>query len=66
MEKHDTSLAAKVISIISIGFIIFSTIGMIINTLPDIYLLDDKGDQAGTYLDFLSFWNNNLIFLYFR
>ena len=55
MEKHDTSMAAKVISILSIGFIIFSTIGMIINTLPEIYLVDNKGVRIGTYLDFLSF-----------
>ena len=55
MEKADSSIAAKVLSIISISFIIMSTIGMIINTLPDIYLVDDKGVRIGIYLDFLSF-----------
>ena len=40
MEKSETSFAARVVSFISISFIIVSTIGMTLNTIPSI---------AGTY-----------------
>lgn len=46
MEKSDTSTAAKVVSFISISFILVSTIGMTLNTIPGIYLVDDKGVQT--------------------
>ena len=48
MEKSETSTSAKVVSIISISFILVSTIGMTLNTIPGIYLVDDKGVQTGT------------------
>ena len=36
MEKSETSFAARVVSFISISFIIVSTIGMTLNTIPSI------------------------------
>ena len=50
MEKSDTSTAAKVVSFISISFILVSTIGMTLNTIPGIYKVDEKGTQTGKYL----------------
>ena len=47
MEKSDTSTAAKVVSFISISFILVSTIGMTLNTIPGIYKVDEKGTQTG-------------------
>ena len=50
MEKSETSTSAKVVSFISISFIVVSTIGMTLNTIPDVYLVDDKGVQTGRYI----------------
>ena len=49
MEKSDTSTAAQVVSFISISFILVSTIGMTLNTIPGIYKTDEKGTQTGTF-----------------
>ena len=49
MEGSDTSIAAKIITVISISFIIFSTISMILNSVPGIYLFDEEGNKAGRY-----------------
>ena len=49
MEGSDISIAAKVNTFISISFIIASTIGMILNSVPGIYLLDEEGNKAGRY-----------------
>ena len=43
MEKPDTSRTAKVISFISFVFVVVSTIGMTLNTLPNIQATDLKG-----------------------
>ena len=43
MEKPDTSRTAKVISFISFVFVVVSTIGMTLNTLPNIQATDLMG-----------------------
>ena len=43
MEKPDTSRTAKMISFISFVFVVVSTIGMTLNTLPSIQATDLKG-----------------------
>lgn len=45
MEKPDTSRTAKVISFISFVFVVVSTIGMTLNTLPSIQATDLKGTR---------------------
>ena len=46
IEKPHTSLAAKTISCISIAFVVVSTIGMTLNTMPAIQHIDEKGDAV--------------------
>ncbi|XP_023325380.1 potassium voltage-gated channel protein Shab [Eurytemora carolleeae] len=43
MEKPDTSLAAKAVSFISFIFVVVSTVGMILNTLPAVQSKDLNG-----------------------
>ena len=45
-QKSETSFAAKVVSFISISFIIVSTIGMTLNTIPGIAGVDEKGQAT--------------------
>ena len=44
IEKPHTSMAAKVISCISIAFVVISTVGMTLNTMPDIQHKDAEGN----------------------
>ena len=44
IEKPHTSLAAKIISVISIAFVVVSTIGMTLNTMPAIQHINEHGD----------------------
>lgn len=44
LEKPDTSLAAKIVSIISILFIMVSTVAMTLNTVPSIADRDENGN----------------------
>jgi len=46
MEKSETSFAARVVSFISISFIIVSTIGMTLNTIPSIAGVDERGEPT--------------------
>ncbi|XP_023334059.1 potassium voltage-gated channel protein Shab [Eurytemora carolleeae] len=47
MEKPDTSIAAKVVSMVSVIFVVVSTIAMVINTLPDLAgPPDEKGNPT--------------------
>lgn len=46
MEKPETSLAARIVSFISISFIIISTIGMTLNTIPSIAGVDENGEPT--------------------
>ncbi|XP_071750280.1 potassium voltage-gated channel protein Shab [Lepeophtheirus salmonis] len=48
MEKPHTSLAAKIVSIISITFIIVSTVAMTLNTIPS---NDQHHDEHGNHVD---------------
>ena len=44
IEKPHTSFAAKVISVISIAFVVVSTVGMTLNTMPAIQHRDEEGN----------------------
>ena len=44
MEKPDTSRAAKVVSFISFMFVVVSTVGMMVNTLPSVQHTDMDGN----------------------
>ena len=44
IEKPHTSMAAKVISVISIAFVVVSTVGMTLNTMPAIQHRDAEGN----------------------
>ena len=44
IEKPHTSFAAKVISVISIAFVVVSTVGMMVNTLPSVQHTDMDGN----------------------
>ena len=44
IEKPHTSMAAKVISVISITFVVVSTVGMTLNTMPSIQHRDAEGN----------------------
>ena len=43
IEKPDTSLAAKIVSFISILFVVVSTVGMAVNTMPAVQHQDANG-----------------------
>ena len=43
MEKSETSFAAQCVSFISLSFILVSTVGMCLNTIPAIADKDDNG-----------------------
>ena len=43
MEKSETSFAAQCVSFISLSFILVSTVGMCLNTIPAIAEKDDNG-----------------------
>ena len=53
MEKSETSFAAKCVNFISLSFIIVSTVGMTLSTIPEIAGVDEEGA-----LDFLFNVNN--------
>ena len=44
MEKPDTSVSAKAVSFLSFMFVLVSTIGMTLNTLPAVQHTDDQGN----------------------
>ena len=46
MEKSETSFAARIVSFISISFIIVSTIGMTLNTIPSVAGVDENGEAT--------------------
>ena len=46
MEKPDTSLAAKGVSFISFTFVVVSTVGMMVNTLPSVQHQDHHGNMV--------------------
>ncbi|XP_059087713.1 potassium voltage-gated channel protein Shab-like [Tigriopus californicus] len=46
MEKPHTSFAAKIVSVISITFIVVSTIGMTLNTMPSVADIDENGEPT--------------------
>ena len=43
MEKSETSFAAKCVNFISLSFIIVSTVGMTLSTIPEIAGVDEEG-----------------------
>ncbi|XP_072947408.1 potassium voltage-gated channel protein Shab-like isoform X2 [Epargyreus clarus] len=43
LEKPTTSIGARVIAVVSILFIVLSTIGLTLNTIPQMQVYDDKG-----------------------
>lgn len=43
MEKSETSFAAQCVSFISLSFILVSTVGMCLNTIPAIAGKDENG-----------------------
>ena len=43
MEKSETSFAAQCVSFISLSFILVSTVGMCLNTIPAIAEKEDNG-----------------------
>ena len=45
MEKPEVSRAAKGVSIVSLVFVIISTAGMCLNTLPSLQSLDENGES---------------------
>ncbi len=46
IEKPHTSFAAKIISVISIAFVVVSTVGMTLNTMPAIQHVDAEGNAV--------------------
>ena len=44
MEKPDTSVSAKVVSFLSFIFVLVSTIGMTLNTMPSVQHTDERGN----------------------
>ena len=45
MEKSETSFAAQCVSFISLSFILVSTVGMCLNTIPAIAEKDENGNH---------------------
>ena len=58
MEKSETSFAAQCVSFISLSFILVSTVGMCLNTIPAIAEKDDNGKHfiSKTFLLFGPPW----------
>ena len=45
-EKPNSSVSAKVISLISVGLVLLSTVAMCLNTMPEFKLADANGDKT--------------------